>query len=374
MKSLIILFFSLSIASGYSFAGNGEGLEERERQLISYLNDLRKAKTDTEKEHANLVFKNYLFETIQKDGAFEYPFSSLRSVGIIKSPDNSFRLFNWNIEQDDFSNKYYCYILKFEERKKNYRVIELIDNSFNLPPQPEDYLDETKWYGALYYKIIPVERSGKTVYTLLGYDAGNMMSHTKIMDGITFSGSKVRIGVPFFKVKNEVHKRLFYEHSKKAVMSLNYDEARKKIIMDHLMPESPTMEGFKEFYVPDMSYDAFKYDGNKWILEEDIIALNKSGEAKKTIKSYDMNAKGEMVVTEKKAKWLDPSNENAPGGSNVHRASLPDEENNEKKTERPSEKAKDDFPKIRKGSHSQSAVVAPPKVKKKSIKNKKLKN
>lgn len=352
---LNVFFLVLLLNGAFLFS---QDLSVAENQLSDLLDAVRSAKTNSEKEETNTLFKVKLLQVIHLPGAMEYPFSKLKSLGTVKSPDNYFRFFNWNVEQEDLTQKYYCYILRYDERKKENNIIELVDNSIMLPPEPDDYLDENNWYGALYYKIIPTKRSGKTIYTLLGYDANNAMSHIKLIDAISFTGSRVRLGSPIFRYKDKTYKRLFFEHSKKSVMSLTYNEERQNIIFDHLSPESPTMEGFKEFYVPDMSYDAFKMDGNRWVLEEDIIAINKKTNEPKAIITYDLDADGNMVESKKKSKWIDPTNKNAPGGQNIHTPSLPDDYpmDSKKKQRKRKEKDKDDFPKAKKKKKQVSGI------------------
>ncbi|MFN5418595.1 MAG: hypothetical protein ACK5B9_16165 [Flavobacteriia bacterium] len=300
-------------------------LYNREQQLKIYLNDLRAATDNASKEQKNKVFKEYLAQTIEIGGAIDYPFAELKTMGSIKSPDNSFRLFNWNIEQDDRTNKYFCYILRFDDKKKEWKTIELIDNSASMPPRPDEILDEKNWYGALYYKIIPIEKSNKTLYTILGWD-GNVSSNTKLVDVLSFSGNKVKLGNAIFKMNDGLHKRLFFEHSKKAFMSLNYDEARNRIVFDHLSPETPSLVGFYEYYVPDFSYDELVFKNNKWIVQEDIVGVNNKSEQSYTLKFLNKKD-GDVVSKEVKNKWVDPSDKNAPGGANTHTASLPENSN-----------------------------------------------
>jgi hypothetical protein len=346
MKGFVVLFLSI-----FSLSVNAQVdslLLNRERELSGYLDNLRNAKSDLDKETANQTFKTFLQETIALKGAFDYPFAMLKSVGTIKSPDNQFRFFNWNVEQEDETHKYYCFILKFDEKKKEWKTIELVDNSMILAPQPEDVLDETMWYGALYYKIIPVEKSNKTYYTLLGYDANNNMSHTKLIDVLSFSGNHIKLGSPIFKIKDQVLKRVFFEHSKKCVMSLNYDDARNRIIFDHLSPESQSMEGFREFYVPDMSYDALKFANNKWVLEEDVIGINKKSTTKSNpVVRLDIDRNGQLVRHKENAKWIDPSNPNAPAGENIHTPALPEGEIAETPRKKKSKKEEAEFPPVR---------------------------
>lgn len=356
MKAILFSFFILNFS--ISFANTDTAFVKREQNLTLFLSELRAAKTDLDKENANNKFKSYLLETITLPGAFDYEFSSLRTIGTIKSPDKTFRFFNWNVEQSDESNKYYCFVLYFDAKKKEWKTIELIDNSPQLPPQPTDYLDEKNWYGALYYKIIPIQKSGKTIYTILGYDATSSISHTKLIDVISFSGNHIKLGSPIFKIKNETLKRVYFEHSKKCVMSLSYDDERQKIIFDHLSPESPSMEGFREFYVPDMSYDALSFNENKWILEEDVIAVSKSNTAKPLV-YYKKNENGEIVEEEvSKKTWIDPSNPNAPASPNTHVAAMPEDQKKPNEEIKKSKKNKSNSPAKTKRNKKQKSAIS----------------
>ncbi len=235
----LFIIFNLSVNSVIY----GQTLEEREKQLVLLLNELRSSENNQQKTIANKAFKSYLDSTISLPGAFEYPFSELTTLGSIKSPDNMIRLFNWNVEQDDQTQKYYCYILRFDPKKKEYDKSELIDNSVMLPARPDDILEANQWYGALYYRILPIDKGAKTAYTLLGWDGNTTLSSIKIMDVLYFAGRSPRLGSPVFKQNGETLKRVFFEHSKKTTMYLNYDDQQGRIILDHLSPETPSMKG-----------------------------------------------------------------------------------------------------------------------------------
>lgn len=321
MNKYLLLFLIFTVSGISAFA---QTLEEKESELVSLLSDLRNATTDNAKNEANKKFKSTLETTIKLQGAFDYPFDQLTSVGSIKSPDNKVRLFNWNIEQANMTQKYYCYILHFDDKKKEYEITELIDNSFMLPAQPTEILEAKDWYGALYYRIIPVDKGSKTVYTLLGWDGNSEMSTIKLMDVLSFTGSSVRLGSPIFKVAGETKKRVFFEHSKKCTMYLNFDDQQGRIMMDHLSPESPSLKGMYAFYVPDLSYDAFELKGNKWVLKEDVIGTIKPMNAKITIQTPDKN--GELKTEVIKNKWEDPTDLTAPGGGSQHVATTFEQE------------------------------------------------
>jgi hypothetical protein len=131
-------------------------------------------------------------------------------------------------------------------------------------------------------------------------------------------------------------------------MSLNYDDARNRIIFDHLSPESQSMEGFREFYVPDMSYDALKFANNKWVLEEDVIGINKKSTTKSNpVVRLDIDRNGQLVRHKENAKWIDPSNPNAPAGENIHTPALPEGEIAETPRKKKSKKEEAEFPPVR---------------------------
>lgn len=102
----------------------------------------------------------------------------------------------------------------------------------------------------------------------------------------------------------EKFKRIIFEYSAKAVMNLKYDnqEYQEKvrykkpkngkrfemrnvkspmIVFDRLVPLSPSLEGQKQFYVPETNiYDAFIYENGRWDFIEDVDARNPSKPSK----------------------------------------------------------------------------------------------
>ena len=305
-------------------------LIKREQKLVLLLNDLRSATSNKEKEAKNCLFKDYLFETIKLENVIDYPFAELKTLGSVKSDDKKIRLFNWNVEQDDHTQKYYCYILRLDTKKKKYVTSELIDNSFMIPARPDDILEAKDWYGALYYKIINISKGNKEMYTILGYDMNTTMSNIKLIDVLSFSGNVPRLGSPIFKMKEGVLKRVFFEHSEKATMSLKYEQKYNRIIFDHLAPEDPSMTGFYSYYVPDFIYDAFIFQKEKWIYQEDVVGVN--GAVQEEITVYTQNKRtGKLEKKELKNKWIAPSD--------IHVAKTPDQVNDAESSDTHSKKS-----------------------------------
>ena len=61
-------------------------------------------------------------------------------------------------------------------------LFSLTDKSADIK-NPENTVGEaSKWYGMLYYKIVPVKIKRKKYYTLLGWDGNDKITAKKIID------------------------------------------------------------------------------------------------------------------------------------------------------------------------------------------------
>jgi len=329
-----LVFSSLFIFLLAFTAKTQDALVAAELILEKKLEALRKETEPQKIIQRNNVFKLELEKVFTIDGFFDYPFEKLSSMGSIKSPDGLVRIFNWNMEDKDGNHTFSCYVARYYKNKL--LVTELTDNSIMLPPKPQDKLDHQNWYGALYYQIIPVKRGSKTIYTLLGWDGGTSFSDLKVIDAMTFNSSSVSFGYPIFSNEEGKHNRIFFEYKDQTVMSLRYEASRKRIIYDHLSPESPSLVGVYAYYVPDLSYDAFIWDGKNWEHKSDVIAINDADTRKKTV----IRNKDGQVIRTIENQWENPSNENSPVDNGQHVAVTPeDEENAEKLSEAQKAKA-----------------------------------
>lgn len=323
-SGILFLVVTFMMTAGLGYAREVDSLENL---LSKQLNDLRNASKDNQKKELNASFHAELEKALQHDWAFEFPFTQLKTIGKITSQDKNVRVFSWNVQWESGKHTYYCFILKKNRRGNSHTVIPLEDNSIALPPQPTETLDEDNWYGALYYDIIDVQKGRKTYYTLFGYDAKNNRSTVKLLDVLHFAGNSPKFGYPLFNTNEGVKKRVYFEHAAKTVMSLRYDQQREMIIFDHLSPESPGLAEFREFYVPDMSYDAFVFENNKWQLREDVIANNSTQRESKelVLRNYDSESDDVMEISVQN-KWVDPTDRNSPIDSGKHRAVKPEDQ------------------------------------------------
>lgn len=310
--SLILLFATFQLFSQFDYSN-------RVAELSIILDSLRSAKTDDDKSSINDRFSSLMEKTLNEPTIFDYNFPELTSIGCIDSPDGELRIVNWNIEQEDESQRYFGYVLKRDIKKNKHTVYVLTQNIYS-ELKPAETLDATNWYGALYYKIIPEIKGSKKYYTVLGWNAATKESNMKLIDVISFTGNTLKLGAPIFKIANNTLKRVFFEHSRKATISLKWEPEYKRIIFDHLSPETPSMIGFYEFYVPDMTYDAFIFEDGKWLLKEDVVGVNKES---KDVKVAVINTEtGEIEMVSKKGEWIDPSSNNG-SVSETHVPAMP---------------------------------------------------
>ncbi|MBU2019803.1 MAG: hypothetical protein KJ941_09165, partial [Bacteroidetes bacterium] len=317
-----IIFFTFISLNFLSFAQENDDLIQKEIVLNQLLSNLRSASDDDSKISANQILKDSLLVVLENKNSFTYSFKKLKSLGVIDSPDNTFRLFTWNVELEDLSHIYECVIMRYDERKKEFRILELKDQSAYQEERPEEILNQDDWYGALYYQIVPFEKGNKDMYLVMGWDGFTAMSNRKILDVLYFSGNQVKLGSPVFKNGNETKKRIFFEFAENATMSLRWDDQYQRVLMDHLSPESSNLKGFYAYYVPDMSYDAYVLEKGKWYLKEDVVAINKKTAEK--IEIYIEGDNGEIERKKIKNTWENPSDGNSPNGGNKHVAETPE--------------------------------------------------
>lgn len=257
---------------------NLDKIKELEMEAVTKLNEARQFKSIKDQHPHIQEFEEVLREMMTYDETFTHDFDTLaRLISTIKSPDGTFRIFNWNMEYGEYKeHKYYCLIMKKDPKSGDFVVIELFDHSEDYYYEAEfKALTDKKWYGCLYYEIVPIEKGLKTQYTLLGWDGKNNMSNQKIIETMKFhKKDAVKFGEAMFKSDDEKTKRrVIFEYTEDAVMSLKHSKTKKEemIIFDHLSPISPAVD-LPSWYAPDLSFDAYVLQNGKWVYVKDVDA------------------------------------------------------------------------------------------------------
>ncbi len=271
-KIIILLIIIILFQKQEMFGNNSKQgqIEFYEDSLQYYFTLLASERDDNNKIEANNQIIKYFKKALRNESSFTYPFDSLKNIGIIKSEDEKLRIITWNLPYNDRTHRYFGFI-QYKKSKKTYIFYELNDDSDNIKKPELTVLNNKKWYGALYYKIITNKYKGKVYYTLLGADLNNLLTKKKIIEILYFDKNDSPVfGNKVFKNKSIPISRVIFEFNAQTNMTLTYDEEKEMIIYDHLSPSRPSLEGQFEFYGPDFSYDGLKFERGIWNAYSDI--------------------------------------------------------------------------------------------------------
>lgn len=265
VKFLLFLFLSISLTSA-----TAQDLEEVETNIEILLNKLSNSNNDENSDTISNNIRNAFIESFSNQEVFNYAFDRLK-ICKIKSSDGKVRLINWNQPNQDGTFKYYCFVLKKENEKEPFEWFELTQAKREVDKIENKILNADRWIGTLYYDIIPVQISkNKTQYVVLGWDGKDDLTTRKIIDVIDFSGNKVKLGANLFKSELGARKRVIFEYSNDVSMSVKYYAKKKCIVLDHLSPKNPMMEGIFADYGPDGTYSMYKLEKDKFEFIDNI--------------------------------------------------------------------------------------------------------
>ncbi len=314
MQKVIPLFLMLISLVSYSKNDTSSTFfEQQQKKILLLSNKLFHTKkiTEEEKNSLNTEIISLFEETLNRQDSYNFNFDSLKKdFGILNSPDNVFRIIHWNVPLNDGTYKYYGFIQeKYIVSKKKIEsilVYPLIDKSADIK-NTENYIsDNKKWYGMLYYKIIPVKTKSKTYYTLLGWDGNDKVSQKKFIDVLTFEyNGNPKFGADVFDIPKKNPKRISFEFASNCAFVLKYNESLNMITFDRLAPMEPQFEGQYQYYcTADFEYDGFKIKKGKWLFVENIAPKNDKTNSDNLYQNPKGGSKGKesdvMINKEKK--------------------------------------------------------------------------
>jgi hypothetical protein len=244
--------------------------EEAELKLSELHKQLSASESDVRSDSICEAMRQTFIGILDQSETFEFPFKQLQFC-TLTSKDKRIRLFNWNLPYLDGTHKYFCFLLVRDPETKAHVWYELED-ALHEPEKPEQrFLTIDKWLGALYYDIIPMGPKGRgDTYTLIGWDGKDNLTTRKIIDAITITGDKIRLGATLFEYGGETRKRIILEYSNDVSASVKYHPKKDCIVMDHLSPKNPIMTGIYADYGPDGTYSLFILKKGKWIYMDEI--------------------------------------------------------------------------------------------------------
>lgn len=276
LRFILIAYFSLVNIALFAQLPDTKILHQKEVELKPYADKIIFAPTLEDRLEANTNFVKSLVRTLETPYSFQYPFDSLQTISIENAPDNSFRIFSWELQKDDNYFRQYGAI-QMNTKDGNLKLFPLFDYS-EFTEKPYDSIRSNKqWIGALYYKILKNSYKNKNYYTLLGLDDNDFLTTKKWIDILTFnSKGDPEFGASVFQYTYDTIKieppvsRFLLEYKKDAKARLNYDPELDAIVFDHLVSDS-NKPWQKNTLIPSGVYEGFKWKEGKWIHVKDMF-------------------------------------------------------------------------------------------------------
>lgn len=269
---LLILLVSIGVTAFSQNKLTGSNislLKEKEDSLSFFSNQMINAEQAHERFRADSNFVRILVRALQIPYSLQYPFQNLQTVSQLYPPDSSFRIFTWQLKKDE-----YVYLQKGAIQVKTgdgrLRLFPLFDVSMFTSNPTDSIRNHLNWIGAIYYKIIQTSHQGRQYYTLLGFDDYGISSNKKWMEVLSFNQKgEPQFGGNFIRIDkdstgNKLRHRFNIEYKKDANTVFNFDKEMNLIVFDHLISETDEPDR-KQTYIPDGSYEGFKWENGKWV-------------------------------------------------------------------------------------------------------------
>lgn len=284
------VFFSALFLISFSINAQHSAPNKTREQFNKYIDTLKVLSFETinnpeEQQRYSATFKmiGVLKNALLLPNSFNLSFDSLKTISVLTSPDKRFRIFTWNVMNQDGSYRYYGTI-QLNNNSGKLQMLPLIDKSFSYTKPQDTLTTNSDWYGCQYYRIIPVTYNVRVpYYVLLGWKGNTVKSTKKVIEILSLKDGKATFGMPVFDGDKTRPKknRIVFEYSRQASAMVNYLPKEGTIVFDHLAPPDPKLEGNFESYGPDMTYDGFKLVNGRWKFIEDLDLKNDPSETDK---------------------------------------------------------------------------------------------
>lgn len=222
---------------------------------------------DLVQDSLNGLIKQDLRSLLYTAGAITASFEDLPMTRV-DAPDGAFRLFTWNLPRSDGRHQFEGFLLARTGQGQVLTELRDMTDKITSPEVPE--LGPDRWYGALYYEVIPVKKGSRNYYTLLGWKGYSKAETRKVIEILSFKNGKPRFGAPVFGKSKLRSMRKVFGYAFQATMSLRYDPVLEAIVLDHLSPSRADMKDQWAFYGPDMTHDAYFWHKGEWWFGPDI--------------------------------------------------------------------------------------------------------
>jgi hypothetical protein len=146
---LRVLLFFIPLFISYPAFPQANTLTENETILKELFEQLYLTGSDGEKNQLNDSILKVMPRMIQFPASFNYPFDSLKRIGNVRSPDNTFRIFTWNVPLSNFVNEYHGIIQLVAGNNTSSQVFVLKDQTRRLEELLHEETTVEKWPGMI---------------------------------------------------------------------------------------------------------------------------------------------------------------------------------------------------------------------------------
>ncbi len=268
---LTVFFFFAAPAQQAITAADLKILYKKEDSLKAMAKAFLTEAETADRMRQDSLFIKTLIRSLQIKSSFYFPFDSVKGVSHLYAPDSTFRIFTWQLSFDnDYAFNRQRGAIQFRTKDGSLNLVPLKDYSEFAADPLDSARTKNNWIGAVYYNIIQTAYNGRQYYTLFGFDGNSYRTNKKWIDVLTFDaqGQPVFGAQPYFVYEKEVPKhkpqrRFAIEYKKEASTTVNFDEDKNMILIDHLISETNEPEN-RWTYVPDGDYEGFAWVNGKW--------------------------------------------------------------------------------------------------------------
>lgn len=211
---------------------------------------------------------------LEDEMAYNYGFPNLKNISSLQSPDNNVKVITLGTALR--SGKYVYQGFVATRKGGDITITRLIDDRKKTPNPERASMQNTNWYGAIYYEITQYGSKSSPVYALCGWDGHNQYTNRKVLEQMQIDENGIpRFGGQFASESGGGYTRLIFEFAESAVMSLQYNKKLKMIVGDHLntLPQyigNPNFRKNPKIMGPDLSFDGYRYNSGSWEYIEDV--------------------------------------------------------------------------------------------------------
>jgi hypothetical protein len=240
-----------------------DSIKNYEYQLEGLSHNVINGSDKVERITSCYYFIETLKTALQIPNSFDYDFNLLKTISSIRSEDEKFRIFTWNLLLD--SGKYMYFGAIQMNNSDSLELYGLYDSSDYNKDIFYGQFDNKHWMGVLVYQIHHYRWKKQDYYITFGWDGQDAKTNRKIIDVLWFDDrGQPHFGEEIFDFDGDLQSRIIFDFNDRAAMLGRYDDFEDAIVFSNLGPINPLMNGNYQNYVPDGTYDYLKFEKGIW--------------------------------------------------------------------------------------------------------------